>query len=132
MSAGNIEVVGFEAAEPYAHMIEWLRRGEAQAFVVADASEEITRQQPGSRLLKVDLVAAPDCQTQGVADPATNVMATSRFTAIFPLVLTAVDADGQLWRLSVRASYDMTAMDTAQPRLQYHFTIDGAAPVPAL
>ncbi len=110
-----------------AHMIAWLGLGDDIAsFVSQDVSEELIRQQPGSRLIQLHLCAEPVVETRALKNEDTSLATVTAFKADFPLQ-ARVTMGGQSWLLDVNAIYRMEGMAAQETRqLTFDFNVNNA------
>ncbi|WP_313460690.1 hypothetical protein [Stenotrophomonas sp.] len=107
-----IQASGFESAESYLHMIEWLRQGDFPSFLINHVESELHAQDAGSRLMSVVCGAGIKPETKlRVAGDNEDVGYVKALSMIFPLSLTVVGGNGVIWLLDVEAGYHATGMD---------------------
>lgn len=124
----RVQVSGFHFAAASSHMLVWLGRGpDAALFVARDVELELVEQQPGSRLVSIELLAEPELVTKAVAEDGTSMATVSALTASFPLRVHAVDSTGAKWRLMVTFTYVATGLESRDARkLQQEFGVTEA------
>lgn len=103
---------GFENAESYLHMIEWLGQGDFPGFLINDVETELYAQDVGSRLVSVVCGAGIKPETKlRVADDSEDVGYVEALSVIFPLNLTVAGGNGVQWLLDIEAGYHATGMN---------------------
>ncbi len=108
----TIQTSGFDNAESYLHMIEWLRQGDFPGFLINHVETELCAQDSGSRLVSVVCGAGIKPETKlRAADENEDVGYVKALSMIFPLNLTVVSGDGVQWLLDIEAGYHATGMD---------------------
>jgi hypothetical protein len=125
----SIEISGFDCADKSVHMIEWLGLGkDYRSFVVSDVEKELSKQQPGSQLLKLECTGEPELLTGALPqeDGASKAILT-RFSATFPLLAT-VNLSGSIWVLNIDQNYYIENLNIPEERkLTQNFTVKGSA-----
>lgn len=129
--AGLVEIVGFETADPYSHMLPWLGRGEHPSqYVPQDVTNELTRQQPGSQLTRIVCTGEPDVHTNVLQEPGNSHAEIDSLVASFPLSVSVTAPDGVEWRLLVAQTYVATGLGKNQTRqLRQDFKVNEATAV---
>ena len=129
MNESTVEVFGFDCADKSVHMIEWLGLGkDYRSFVVSDIEKELSRQQPGSRLLRLECTSEPELLTGALPqEEGASKAILTRFSATFSLLAT-VNLSGSIWVLNIDQNYYIENLNIPEERkLTQNFTIKGSA-----
>lgn len=125
----EIEIVGFDCVSENAHMIEWLGLGkDYKSFVPKDIENELLKQQPDSKLIKLECKAEPELLTKVLAQSNTDEKAiVTMFSVTFPIEAT-INLGGSTWVLSIKQNYVIKNMEMPDNRqLTQNFNIIGSA-----
>jgi hypothetical protein len=124
-----IEFVGFECGNKDRHMIEWLGLGsDYKEFVTKEIKSELYKQQPNSKLSKLECKAEPELLTK-VFDQSKNDKEgiLTEFSVTFPVEAT-IELGGSTWILSIEQNYIIKNMETIDNRkITKNFNIKGSA-----
>ena len=124
-----IELSGFDCADKNTHMIEWLGRDDHyRDFVVADVKAELSNQQPGSQLLKLECTGEPEFLTTVLAQDGNDTKAIlTKFSVTFPLKAT-VNLSGSVWELTIDQNYVAQNLNVpSELKVTQNFTVKGSA-----
>jgi len=127
-SNDKIEIVGFECGKNDSHMIEWLGLGsDYKTFVTEAIQRELYKQQPDSKIKKLECKAEPELLTSVLAQSKTDKEAIlTKFSVTFPVEAT-IELGGSTWSLSIEQNYIIKNMETTDNRkLVTNFNIKGS------
>jgi len=125
----EIQIIGFDCAEESVHMIEWLGFGkDPKSFVPKDIQIELLKQQPDSKLIKLECKSEPKLSTNVLAQSKNDDKAiVTTFSATFPVEAT-IELGDSTWILSIEHNYIIKNMETTDNRqLTQNFNIIGSA-----
>jgi hypothetical protein len=124
----EIEIVGFECGKKDSHMIEWLGLGsDYKEFVTEAIQSELYKQQPDSKIIKLECKAEPELLTDVIARSKSDTEAIlTKFSVTFPVEAT-IELGGSTWVLSIDQNYIIKNLETSDNRkLIENFNIKGS------
>jgi len=124
----EIEIVGFECGKKDSHMIEWLGLGsDYKEFVTKAIQSELYKQQPNSKITKLECKAEPELLTNVLAQSKTDKKAIlTKFSVTFPVEAT-IELGGSTWVLSIDQNYIIKNLETTDNRkIITNFNIKGS------
>ncbi|WP_263262281.1 hypothetical protein [Pseudomonas sp. RIT-PI-S] len=121
----SIEVHGFEKAESYLHMIEWLGRGKnINTFLTQDSEKELYLQDEGSRLLSAELLEVSEVESKAVQQGHTDQGILKEFKINFLMRFHIISSTKETWELKVGQRYLSGNLDVPEKSyLQMSFDV---------